>query len=97
MNKNVKSYDVNSMISKTFESFNDKDCSLWLPFYFKEKFTLKLLFCNLFIMIIVMLRSSTNQNNISSSNSIINMCTNSTTYIMISLDVKHHLLQLFKV
>ncbi len=33
MNKFLKSYDVNSMTSKTFESFNDKDCSLWLLFY----------------------------------------------------------------
>ncbi len=44
-----------------------------------------------------MLRSSTNQNNISSNNSIINMCTNSTIYIMIGLDINHYLLQLFKV
>ncbi len=44
-----------------------------------------------------MLRSPTNQNNVSSNNSIINMCTNSTTYIMIGLDINHHLLQLFKV
>ncbi len=33
MNEILNSYDVNSMISKTFESFNDKDCSLWLAFY----------------------------------------------------------------
>ncbi len=44
-----------------------------------------------------MLKSLTNQNNISLNNSIINMCTNSTTYIMIGLDINHHLLQLFKV
>ncbi len=44
-----------------------------------------------------MLRSPTNQNNISSNKSIIDMCTNSTTYTMISLDINHHLLYLFKV
>jgi hypothetical protein len=31
MNKILKSYDVNPMTLKTFESFNDKDCSLWFP------------------------------------------------------------------
>ncbi len=84
------------MTSKAFESFNDKDFSFWLPFYMckisKDKFLLKLVFCNLIIMIIVMLKSSTNQNNILSNNSIINMCTNSTIYIMIGLDINHHLL-----
>jgi hypothetical protein len=48
-------------------------------------------------MIIMMFRSLTNQNNISLNNSVINMCTNSTTYIMIGLDINHYLLQLFKV
>jgi hypothetical protein len=48
-------------------------------------------------MIIVMVKSPANQNNILSNNLIINMCTNSTTYIMIGLDISHHLLQLFKV
>jgi hypothetical protein len=64
---------------------------------FKDNFSLELVSCNLFTMIIVMLRNPRNQNNISLNNSIINICTNSTTYIMIGLDINHHLLQLFKV
>jgi hypothetical protein len=39
-------------------------------------------------MIIMMFKSPTNQNNISLNNSIINMCTNSTTYIMIETRYK---------
>jgi len=62
-----------------------------------DESSLKLGLCNLFIIIIVMLRSPTNQNNILLNNSIINMCTNSITYIMKSWDINHHLLQLFKV
>ncbi len=37
-----------------------------------------------------MFRSLTNQNNISLNNLVINMCTNSTTYIMIGLDINHY-------
>ncbi len=61
MNKIFKSYDVNSMISKTFESINEwqRLFSMVVFLYvqnFKDKFSLKLVLCNICIMIIMVLK-----------------------------------------